>query len=197
MELSDLLRHVAETLERLQIPYLVTGSVATIAYGEPRLTNDIDIVVELPPNAVTTFCAAFPEPDYYCPRDLVEQAVKQRFPFNIIHPSSGLKIDVMLASNSEFDRSRLARAVRVQGGPEFAAWFASPEDVIIKKLAYFKEGGSEKHIRDILGVLKIRRACGPRIHPRMDDAAGPCRRVESGPFPTPTMNLLNVRDARL
>jgi hypothetical protein len=61
----------------------------------------------------------------------------------------------MVAGQSEFDQTRLRRVVRVQSGPDLVSWFASPEDVILKKLEYFKEGGSEKHIRDILGVLKM------------------------------------------
>lgn len=153
---SELLRRLAGTLERLGIPYLVTGSMATIAYGEPRFTNDIDVVVALRPEQVDAFCAAFPAPEFYCPRETVAQAVRDRFPFNILHPESGLKIDVLIPTDSEFDRARLSRGVRVQGGPDFAAWFASPEDVIVKKLQYFQEGGSEKHLRDIAGVLKVR-----------------------------------------
>jgi Nucleotidyltransferase of unknown function (DUF6036) len=156
MELSDLLRRLTETLEKLQVPYIVTGSMATIAYGEPRFTNDIDVVVDLKPTHVSAFCEAFPEPDFYCPRDFVADAVRRKFQFNILHPESGYKIDVMLATDSEFDRTRLSRAARVQSSPDSTAWFASPEDVIIKKLQYYREGGSEKHIRDILGVLKIR-----------------------------------------
>ena len=80
MEPSDLLRRLVETLERLQIPYLVTGSVATIAYGEPRLTNDIDVVVVLRPDQVDAFSAAFPAPEFDCPRDTVAQSVQQGFP---------------------------------------------------------------------------------------------------------------------
>lgn len=156
MEPSDLLRLLAQKLEQLKIPYVVTGSMASIAYGEPRLTNDIDVVADLRPGQVDAFCAAFPGPEFYCPRDYVADAVRKRFQFNVLHPESGLKIDVILPTDSEFDRTRLSRAVRLQESPDSAAWFASPEDVIVKKLEYYREGGSEKHVRDILGVLKIR-----------------------------------------
>jgi hypothetical protein len=147
---------VAESLDGLGIPYLVTGSMASSVFGDARLTNDIDVVVDLKPSQVDAFCAAFPEPEFYCPREFVAEAVHKRFQFNVIHPESGLKIDVMLPTDSPFDRSRLSRAVRLQDGPDVGAWFASPEDVILKKLEYFKEGGSEKHVRDILGILRIR-----------------------------------------
>ena len=156
MDESNLLRHLTATLERLAIPYLVTGSVATIAYGEPRFTNDIDVVVDLAPDKVDAFCAAFPEPEFYCPREFVADAVRRKFQFNVLQPGTGLKIDVMVATGSDFDIARLGRAVRVQTGHGFEAWFASPEDVILKKLQYYREGGSEKHVRDVLGVLKVR-----------------------------------------
>jgi hypothetical protein len=160
MEQSDLLRRLTATLESLDIPYLVTGSVATIAYGEPRFTNDIDVVVAMSAAHVPAFCSAFPAPEFYCAAEAVEQAVRQRFQFNILHPASGLKVDVIVATDSEFDRSRLARGIRLPAGADFEATFAAPEDVIVKKLQYFQEGGSEKHLRDIVGVLKVQ---GERI----------------------------------
>ncbi len=97
---SDLLRHLVATLEALGIPYLLTGSMATIVYGEPRFTQDIDVVVAMTPAHVMAFCAAFPAPDYYCPREGAEQAVRQQFQFNLLHPATGLKVDVILATQS-------------------------------------------------------------------------------------------------
>lgn len=155
MEQSELLRHLVATLERLGVPYLVTGSVATIFYGEPRLTNDIDVVVALPPGRIAEFCRAFPPPDYYLSEDDVRVAVAQRGQFNIIHPTSGLKVDVLIPHDSAFDRSRFGRRHRVKPAADYEASFASPEDVIIKKMEYYREGGSDKHLRDIAGVLKV------------------------------------------
>ena len=152
---SELLRHVAEALERLKIPYLVTGSMATIAYGEPRFTNDIDVVAELRREQVEAFCVEFPETEFYCSREAVLDAIKRRGQFNILHPGSGLKVDVFVPAFSAFERSRLSRGVRLPGGTHFLAWFASPEDVIIKKLEYYRQGQSDKHLRDIAGVLKV------------------------------------------
>ena len=109
MELSDLLRHLTETLERLEIPYAITGSMATSVHGEPRLTHDIDVVVDLKARQINDFCAAFPDPEYYLPSDYVAEAVRRRFQFNILQPATGYKIDVMIAGDSEFDRSRMSR----------------------------------------------------------------------------------------
>lgn len=157
MELSELLHHLTSELDRLNIPYLITGSMATIAYGEPRLTNDIDVVVDLRLEQVEDFCRAFPAPEFYCSPAAVRSAVLRRFQFNVLHPSSGLRIDVMIPEPSEFNRSRLSRAARLRTTADTTAWFASPEDAILKKLEYYRLGGSDKHLRDIAGVLKIRR----------------------------------------
>jgi hypothetical protein len=154
MEPSELLRHVVTTLERLGLRYLVTGSVATVFYGEPRLTNDIDVVVDLPADRTGEFCRAFPRPGFYVDEDAARAAVEQRAQFNIIHPTSGLKVDVLIPADTDFNRSRFARARRVQPAADYKASFASPEDVIIKKMEYYRDGGSEKHLRDIAGILK-------------------------------------------
>ncbi|SFI15885.1 hypothetical protein [Planctomicrobium piriforme] len=153
---SELLKLVVQELDRLELHYFVTGSMATIAYGEPRFTNDIDIVIQLPISNTDQFCASFPPPDFYCSPAAAREAVLKQRQFNIIHPASGLKIDVMIPADTEFNQSRMDRRVHIRGSDEFAAWFASPEDVILKKLLYYQEGGSEKHVRDILGVLKVR-----------------------------------------
>lgn len=156
MDSYDLLQYAAETLERLQVRYLVTGSMATITHGEARFTNDVDVVADFRAEHIEGILKAFPAPDYYCSRDAVQVAVRQRSQFNVIHPASGLKIDFMVPSDDEFNRSRLSRGVSVtMDEMGHRAVFASPEDVILKKLQYFREGGSEKHVRDIKGVLMI------------------------------------------
>jgi hypothetical protein len=155
MEPADLLRHACDALERLHIPYLVTGSTATVAYGEPRFTNDIDIVVDLREQQVADFCAAFPVNDFYVSPEAVATAVQAKHQFNVLHPGSGLKIDFILMTDSEFDRSRRQRGRRLSVLADRTVAFASPEDVIVKKMVYYQEGGSEKHLRDIAGVIRI------------------------------------------
>ncbi len=155
MEQSELLRYVIGTLEKLGLRYFVTGSVATIFFGEPRFTNDIDVVVDLPAGRIPDFCAAFQSPDFYLAEERVRQAVGRRGQFNIIHPASGLKIDVMVPAETPFNRSRFSRAKRLSPSPDYDAVFTSPEDVILKKMEYYREGNSDKHLRDIAGILKI------------------------------------------
>lgn len=155
MDPSELLQLVAGILERMGFRYLVTGSTATIFFGEPRFTNDIDIVLDLPESRIAEFCAAFPAESFYLSEESARRAVARGGQFNLIHPTSGLKIDFIVATDTPFNRSRFSRSRRLTPGPDFQATFASPEDVIIKKMEYFREGHSDKHLSDIAGVFKI------------------------------------------
>ncbi|MBM3284585.1 MAG: nucleotidyltransferase family protein [Candidatus Aminicenantes bacterium] len=155
MEQSELLGHLVRCLETLNIPYFVTGAVASIAYGEPRLTNDIDVVAQINERQIDKLKACFPEEEFYLDSDSIREAIRRRHQFNIIHPASGLKIDVMISKEDAFDKSRFARIKRMRPLEDTEANFSSPEDVIIKKMEYYKEGASEKHIRDIMGMIKI------------------------------------------
>lgn len=139
---------------RLDISYLVTGSIASAAYGEPRLTNDIDIVAAIGPQHIAPLVAAFPEPEYYIDAEMIRGAIQRQGQFKIIHPCSGFKIDAIIRGNTPFDDSRFARKRRLLPAADYQADFAAPEDVIIKKMEFYKEGGSEKHLRDITGMLR-------------------------------------------
>jgi hypothetical protein len=154
MELFELLQKVIEVFENLSIPYLVTGSVASMAYGEPRLTNDIDIVADINLSNIPALLVSFPEEEYYIDGEMIKEAILRIKQFNIIHPASGLKVDVIIKQDIPFDQSRFERSRKIYPGP-YSADFASPEDEIIKKMEYYKAGGSEKHLRDIAGILKI------------------------------------------
>jgi hypothetical protein len=155
MEQSDLLRFVCETFAGLGIKYLVTGSQATIVYGEPRFTNDIDVVASLTRANIDAFVQSFPADEFYLSATAAREAIDRNGTFNVLHPASGLKIDVIIPGRSPYEVGRFERARSIQVAPDFTAKFASPEDVIIKKLEFYKIGGSDKHLRDIAGVLKI------------------------------------------
>lgn len=152
---STLLKYVVNVLEEHKIGYFITGSVAAMKYGETRLTNDIDIVVRLARDCIESFCRCFPEPEYYLSMDAVREAVDRGGQFNILHPFSGYKVDIMLVSYGEYDRLRFHRALRGKVDKETIAWVASAEDVILKKMQYYKEGQHEKHLRDITGIIKM------------------------------------------
>jgi hypothetical protein len=154
MDQNDLLRHAAQTLDRLNIPYFVTGSFAGILYGEYRMTNDIDIVVLMKPDHVDAFLDAFPPALFYVERDAIVDAIKNRFQFNVIDRDSLAKIDFILPPNSSHDRSALQRARRHRTTTDYDVAYASPEDLLLKKLEFHKQSGSPKHLRDAAGILK-------------------------------------------
>jgi hypothetical protein len=128
-----------------------------MAYGEPRFTNDVDIVAGILLHHIPALCSAFAAPDYYLSESAARDAVVRRSQFNIIHPASGLKVDVIVPPDTEFARSEQARFRRITSPGEYSAWFGSPEDVLLKKLVYYQLSGgeSQKHLRDIAGMLRL------------------------------------------
>ena len=163
MNQRELLTYVVATFDRLAIPHMVVGSFASYAYGEPRFTQDIDIVLDLASSDVTAFCTAFPAPEFYVSEPAARDAVRTRFQFNILHPTSGNKIDCIFPGSNEWARTQLSRRRRLKLLDEVEAYVAGPEDVILGKLWYYSDGHSEKHLRDIAGILK-------RLGPLVDRA---------------------------
>jgi len=142
-------------LELLGAPYMVTGSVASTLYGDPRLTNDVDIVVEIDRQRCATIADLFPLEQFYCPpREvlLIETGRAQRGHFNLIHHDTGFKADIYPVGRDPLARWGLAhrRTIDVDG---VVVAVAPPEYVILRKLQFYVEGGSEKHWRDVLGML--------------------------------------------
>src|SRR5436853_236447 len=103
VEPTELLGYVANVFDRLRIEYAVVGAMASSYYGEARFTADVDIVVNLPEQAVPALLQAFPTDQYYVSEDAVRQAIRNRAQFNILRPDSGLKIDVMIPKLSGHD----------------------------------------------------------------------------------------------
>jgi hypothetical protein len=154
MTATDLLRLLVTRLEARQIPYALGGSVASMVYGEPRATLDIDVVVTLDRSASERLLEAFPAPDFYLSPERVAAVVAEGGNFNAIHPESGLKVDFFVASD-RVEQSQLARRLRRSVLPGLSGWFSPPEELIVKKLEYFRMGASSKHVRDIRSMLRI------------------------------------------
>lgn len=155
MDQAELLRYLVEGFEALGIDYMISGSQASIYYGEPRFTQDIDMVADVTPAHIPALLERFPFPEFYVSPDAVREAIQARGQFNIIHPGSGLKIDVLLVKHTPYDRLEFERRHRQPFLPGKEAYFARPEDVIIYKMIYFREGRSERHLRDIASMLRI------------------------------------------
>lgn len=144
-----------EPLERLGLPYCVTGSVAASVYGEPRLTADIDVVLLLKISDIAAFRSAFPDSACTVPPDetlQLELARESRGMFNLIHHASQFKADIYLAGQDPSHAWALAHRRRISLG-ESGAWIAPPEYVILRKLEFLREGGQDKHARDIRFML--------------------------------------------
>ncbi len=158
MEQIELIRRAVRTLDTFAIPYALVGSWGSGIYGEPRFTRDIDIVLDLNLALVPQFCAAFPTSEFYLSEAAVRDAVRTRFQFNLIHPESGNKIDFILTRPESWNRRQLERRRRIElrlADEAFGVYVAAPEDVILGKLWYFAEGGGDRHLRDIAGILRV------------------------------------------
>lgn len=151
----ELMQKVADFLQRESTPYRIVGSMASIVYGDPRFTNDVDVLVDLRGETVDALCREFSPPDYYVSAQAAQEAIAKRHQFNILHIPSGLKVDMILSTDTEFSRLDLSQGPRIKNEGFYNALFASAENVILKKLLYFQEGGSDKHLRDIGGILSI------------------------------------------
>lgn len=155
MQEPNLFGLFASRLNDQKLNYMITGSVASIVYGDPRLTHDIDIVLDLNELDIFSFVAAFPANEFYvAPIEVIRDEILRtdRGHFKLIHIDTGFKADIFLKGNSELHRWALERTKKIdfQG---IILSVAPPEYVIIRKLEYFKEGHSDKHLADVRNIL--------------------------------------------
>lgn len=139
----------------LGIPYMVSGSVAAIFYGEPRMTNDVDIIAFMKREDLQKMEEAFPLEEFYCPPTSVVQMEwerEQRGHFNLIHHETGFKADIYTSGRDALHTWGLAHARRIEIDAE-AITLAPPEYVIVRKLQFYREGRSQKHLRDVGRML--------------------------------------------
>lgn len=159
MEQSDprqLLIHVAKILDQLQIPYAVTGGIAVVVWGRPRFTADIDVVVALPEQRIAALVQALRDKvnGGSIDESAVRMALQQGGEFNFIDPTSGVKVDFWIPKDSAYEQARLQRRItrEILGQP---VCFVSPEDLIISKLRWYQQSGSDRQLDDIQSVLAI------------------------------------------
>ncbi len=150
---------VTGVFEKLGVPYLIGGSLASALYGMVRMTQDADIVAEMHPEHIQPFVAALQD-EFYLDAEMIAEAVQRHSSFNIIHRKTFFKVDVFIPHPRPFLRSQMARAQRLTFAldTEVSAKFASPEDTVLAKLEWYRLGGevSERQWDDILGILKMR-----------------------------------------
>lgn len=155
MHEPDLISLFVAPLNRLGIRYAATGAFAAIYYGHPRITHDIDLVALISPDQIQRLADVFPSEDFYVPsaETIVEESARpEHGHFNVIHPASALRADIYLAGKDPLQHWALDESQQVQIGTEVVA-IAPPEYVIVRKLQYFRDGGSSKHLTDIRAML--------------------------------------------
>lgn len=151
-----LLVKIAAILERLKIPYLITGGIAILIWGRPRFTADIDIVVELRQKDIEKLEKALSDlgEGNYLDKESMEQALLIEGEFNFIDAETGIKVDFWILKKDAFDLSRLKRRIKkiILGR---AVYFSSPEDLILIKLKWHKQSSSSRQLEDVESIFKI------------------------------------------
>jgi hypothetical protein len=144
-------------LNASRMQYMVTGAVASIIYGEPRLTHDIDLILELDDAGVQKLVEVFPLEEFYCPPlEILKIEAKRplRGHFNLVHHETGFKADIYIMGEDKLHHWGMSRRRQFEVVGEMI-WVAPPEYVILRKLEFFREGGSEKHLNDIISMIEL------------------------------------------
>lgn len=146
---------VAAELERLGVEYLVGGSLASSVHGMPRTTQDVDLVARIAGRHVDALVTALAQ-EFYIDADMINDAIRRRASFNIVHLATMLKVDIFVFNGEELSHEEMRRKVAVTLR-DTVIWFASPEDIVIQKLDWFRKGQgvSERQWRDALGVIAV------------------------------------------
>jgi len=178
-EILEITLYVTQTLERLGVPYLVGGSLASSLHGTPRATQDVDLVAELRLQHVPALVAALEE-TFYVDHEMIRDAIRRRSSFNVIHLETMFKVDVFILKDDPASRQEMERrqVYRVLDNPPRDLVIASAEDIILQKLYWYQLGAgvSDRQWNDVLGVMKTQ---GGQL---------------DMPYLTRTAALLNVED---
>lgn len=155
MDVIDITLRVTDALERLGIGYFLGGSLASSFQGEPRSTNDVDLVVDLREERVEALASAL-GPEFDVDRIALARAARERTSWNILYLPTATKFDLFLLRDAAFDRSEFERRrpVEIRAGRRLQV--KSPEDSVLRKLLWFRAGGgvSDRQWRDVVQVLR-------------------------------------------
>ncbi len=146
---------VLEAFRSLGIRYCLTGSTASIHYGVPRSTMDVDLVAEIPPGKVRPLCEVLGG-SFCVSEDAVREAVRRRASFNVIHTDTAFKIDVIVLRDEPYEREAFARRRREEVVPLGPSFVPAPEDALLSKILWYEKGGrvSDRQWTDVLGIVK-------------------------------------------
>ncbi len=159
MSLDRILRLLVESLEELGIGYMLTGSLASSFHGDPRATQDIDLVIDGDRRALDALGARLRDSGFYADAEAIKHASKVRGVFNAIDPSSGWKVDFILLKDRPFSRSEFDGRVSAEVAG-LSLSLVRPDDMVVAKLEWAKLGESDRRFRDVLGILMVQ---GPTL----------------------------------
>ena len=155
MSQSELLKTVIHVLDRVNMAYMVTGSLASSLQGEPRSTQNIKEVMDIHIPDIPKLLQAFPSPDYYLDEAMIREAIQHHSMFNLLDVTYGEKVDFWMLTNEPFDQSRFRRRYR-ERFLDIEFHVSRSEDTILAKLRWaHMAGGSEKQFRDALRVYEV------------------------------------------
>lgn len=162
LDITSFLKLMLDTLKSAGVEYLIGGAIAEWAWGEPRATQDLDIVINLSIKSVNKFSKELEKRNMLVPADIILDAMiedRADIPLNAIHMYSGLKADLYLMRDGDALRqSAFQRRVLVDYGPPIGKVYVhSPEDLILYKLLYLGLSGQPKHARDIAAILRAKK----------------------------------------
>ena len=147
----ELLKKIAARLESADIEYMVTGSMAMAFYSTPRMTRDIDVIIQVSRADANKIVNLFSD-DFYIDEASVRQAVMNRGMFNVIHNDSVIKVDFIIRKDEEYRIEEFSRKRRIdiEG---VSVWVVAPEDLILSKLIWAKRSQSELQFRDVRQMM--------------------------------------------
>jgi hypothetical protein len=161
MKLPDIIevtRKVIKVFEKLGIAYYIGGSLASSAFGIARSTLDVDIIAEIRPEQASDIFENL-KGEFYVDSEMILNAIQKQSSFNLIHLETLFKVDIFPLKNNPFDQQAFSRRLQkaISGDASDQLFFATPEDIILHKLTWYKagEGISDRQWDDVLGVLKV------------------------------------------
>ncbi|HUU18428.1 MAG TPA: hypothetical protein VMW72_14860 [Sedimentisphaerales bacterium] len=148
----EVLKIVTQRLKEADINYMISGSIAANYYTIPRMTRDIDVVIELKQDDIDKFIGLF-EGDFYVDREMVANEVSRQGMFNLIYDRYVIKIDFIIKKSSAYQNAAFSRRKQflIEKSP---MWFVSAEDLVISKLLWAKDSHSEMQLRDVGNLME-------------------------------------------
>jgi len=155
-DVHQTLRRVISVLDELSVPWAIGGSLSSSLHGEPRSTNDIDLVALLQPHHASMLVDRLGA-GFYADREMIADAIRRRSSFNLIDDETILKVDIFVPPPGALGSGQLDRRRRVQLAPALEVWVLGPEDTVLQKMKWYRLGGStsERQWQDICDVLRV------------------------------------------